>query len=146
MNAAREALFESLDVPIGGVTQDRIMMVWPKVEGLLKRVVRPEEGYDLNDVRIALMTGKMQLWVIGDFLAVTVTSIVEMPQHRVLWVNYMAGDHMATWLEDWLTVQEAYAEHNKCRYIEFRGRGGWRKISQKHPSYKPAQTIFQKEI
>ncbi len=146
MVARAEDLFEQLDTPIGGVPSDAVVQVWPKVEPLLQRVVKPYTGYSLDSVLTGLQLGAMQLWVIGDFQGVVVTQLIQRPLHSVLWVQFLAGDYMNEWLDDWITVQEEFARAHECVAIEFSGRKGWNKIHEKHREYKPMLTTFRREL
>lgn len=146
MAAVAEKIFDEIDTPIGGVPIPQIMAVWPKVEPLLRRVVIPTTGYDLGSVLTQLQMGYMQLWVIGDFQAVAVTQIQIRPLHKVLWSQFIAGDHADEWLDDWEVVQAEYARANDCVAVEFSGRPGWRKFQQKYREYKPVLTTYRKEL
>jgi hypothetical protein len=133
-------------IPIGGVPSEHIMVVWDKVEPLLARVVKPETGHTLDSVRADLFMSKSQLWVVGDFQGVIITTIEERPAHRVLFTTFLAGDHMDDWLSDWIDIQDQYAQHNGCVAVEFAGRKGWNKIGEKRPEWKPIRTIFRREF
>lgn len=137
---------EKLETPIAMVPAEKIMAVWKRVEPLLKRVVRPHSGYSLINVLTELQLNRMQLWVIGDFQAVAVTSLQQRPLHKILWVQFLAGDHMDSWLDDWETVQLDYARHCDCAAVEFCGRKGWGKLNKHHPEYKPVWTIYRREL
>ena len=148
MVANAEELFEQLSTPIGGVPPEMIMSVWDKAEPLLRRCVRPETGYTLETLLTALQFGKIQLWVIGDFQGVVCTQIKvnDPPVPPILWVQFLAGDHMDEWLDDWREVMEAFALANGCNAVEFAGRKGWNKIQERHPEYKATWTIFRREL
>lgn len=146
MSAAAENIFEEIENQIGGVPPERVMQVWEKIEPILARVVKPETGYSLDSVLTALQMAQMQLWVINDFQAVAVTRIEMRPLNKVLWVQFMAGDDIEAWMDDWRRVSEAYARHNECAAIEFSGRRGWIKFNHRHPDYKPVLTTFRKEL
>ena len=141
-----EAILETLSTPIRGVLANDVVKSWPRVEPILKRVVTPQTGYTLDHVLTELQLKQAQLWVIGDYQAVVITKIVVRPLHSVLWVHFIAGSKMHEWLEDWITVQEEFAQYHNCAAVEFSGRGGWRKIGEKHPTYKPVLTTFRKDL
>ena len=141
-----EAVFDEIETPIGGVPPDQVMAVWDRIEPLLRRVVKPQTGQTMDSVLYALQMTQTQLWVIGDFQAIVITSIEQRPLHRVLWVQFCAGDYMDEWLDDWIAVQEEFARANDCAAVEFSGRKGWNKIHQKHRDYKPVLTTFRKEL
>jgi 8-oxo-dGTP pyrophosphatase MutT (NUDIX family) len=146
MSAEREEVFDDITNAIGGVRAELLMPVWPKAVQVLRRAVRPETGYTLDAVLTELQTGHMQLWVINDFQGVVVTQIKVLPLHKVLWVMFLAGDHMDDWLDDWIQVQEEYARFNNCVAVEFSGRKGWQKIAERRRGYKPTWTIFRREL
>lgn len=146
MVANAEDIFERIDTPIGGVPPERMMQVWDRAEPILARVVKPQSGYTLETLLTELQFGSMQLWVIGDFQGVVVTQIKTPPVGPCLWVQFMAGDHMNEWLDDWKEVMEAFARERGCIAIEFAGRKGWNKIQERHPEYKATWTIFRKEL
>lgn len=148
MSAAAEKIFDEIETPIGGVPADMVMTVWHRVEPVLRRVVKPATGYDLDAVLNELQLGQMQLWVIGDFQAVAVTRIQERPRQRVLWCQFIAGDSIEDWLDDWVAVQTEFAKAHDCAAIEFSGRQGWHKYARKFRfrDYKPVLTTFRKEL
>lgn len=146
MSAAAETIFDEIDAKIGGVPPQLVVRVWPKVEPLLRRVVKPETGYSLDSILTALQLGAMQLWVVNDFQAAILTSVEQRPLHSVLFVPFLVGDNMDEWLDDWIAVQEEYARHNNCVAVEFQGRRGWNKVHEQHRDYKPIRTVFRKEF
>ncbi len=144
---AHEDVFDELQTPIGGVESHRIMQIWDRVEPLFARVVRPETGWSLNSLLTGLQMGLLQLWVIGDFEGVVATQIQERPEHKVLWVQFIAGENMVDWLDDWITVQEAFAREHGCVAVEFSGRKGWHKVSERLGNdYKPILTTFRRDL
>lgn len=147
MNAAAEHLvFDEIETPIGGVPADLVLRVWGRVEAILRRVVKPDTGYRLEDVLTRLQLAQWQLWVIGDFEAVAVTELQVRPLHNVLWVQFIAGDNVDDWLGDWERVLEAFARANECKAVEFNGRRGWHKFQHKFRNYKPVMTTYRREI
>lgn len=146
MVAAAEKIFDEIDTPIGGVPPEQVMNVWHKVEPLLKRVVKPHTGYDLHTLLTLLQLSRMQLWVIGDFQAVAITEIQDRPIHRVLWCQFVVGDKVDDWLDDWERVQAEFAKANGCVAVEFSGRKGWHKFQNKYKNYKPVLVTYRKEL
>ena len=113
----------------------------------LADLIQPATGHTLQSVLRALQTANMQLWVIGDFLAVVITSIEQRPSgERIMAVNYIAGSGMDRWLGDWLAVQEAYGKAHDCVAIELAGRRGWQKALAMWPEYKTAYTVYRREL
>ena len=147
MSAAIETIFDEIDTPIGGVPPMEIMSVWDKAAPLLQRVVKPESGYDLGHVLTQLQMARWQLWVIGDFQAVAITEIQIRPLHKVLWCQFVAGDDVDEWLDDWERVMSEYAKAMDCAAVEWSGRRGWAKFQQKYSKvYKAVMTTYRKEL
>lgn len=117
-----------LTTPIGGVPAEYVLAVWPKIEPILKRVVTPDTGFDLAHVLAQLQDGLWQLWVVGNFDAVIITSIEIRPLHKVLWVHYCAGDNFEEWVDDWVTLQDEFGRAQGCKAVEFVGRTGWTRV------------------
>lgn len=141
-NAAQKPL----EIQIGGIPSDQIMSVWPGVEPVLARVIKPDTGYTMQSVLTALQLANMQLWVIGNFQGVVVTQIENRPAQRILYTLFLAGDNMAEWIDEWCEVQDAYARHNGCAAVEFNGRKGWNKIGEAKPEWKAIRTVFRREL
>ena len=85
---------ELMDIPVGGVPSDKVMLVWDRVEPILARVVKPETGHSLDSVLSALQMAQMQLWVVGDFQGVVVTSVEQRPVQRVLFINFLCFENV----------------------------------------------------
>ena len=131
--------------PIGGVPAEHVLTVWGKIEPILKRVVTPETGFDLAHVLAQLHDGMWQLWVVGNFDAVIITSIEIRPLHKVLWVHYCAGDDLEDWLDDWLHLQDEFARAHNCASIEFMGRVGWSRVLASR-GYSRKMVLMVKEL
>ncbi len=147
MSAAEKEVFEDLKTPIGGVPAEMVVQVWDKVAPILARVVKPETGYAVDDVLTELQFARMQLWVIDDFKAVIVTTILQLPLRKTLWIQFVAGDDLDDWMDDWIVVQEGFARYNGCSVIECSGRSGWtKKLCNRYPGYKAVTTNYYKEL
>lgn len=146
MAAAAEKVFDEIETPIGGVPPEAVMHVWERCVPLLRRVVKPHSGYDLDALLFELQMARMQLWVIGNFQAVAVTQIQVRPLHKVLWCQFIAGDNIEEWLDDWERVQAEFARANDCAAVEFSGRPGWRKFHNKYRKYRPVLTTYRKDL
>ena len=147
MVANPKDIFDEIDTPIGGVPPVEVMHVWHKVEPLLRRVVKPHTGYSLESVLLKLQLAHWQLWVMGDFQAVAITEIQERPLHKVLWCQFIVGDDVDEWLDDWERVQTEFAKAHDCVAVEFSGRRGWAKFEKKYGKiYKAVLTTYRKDL
>lgn len=131
---------------IGIVPSDKVVEIWEYAEPLFARVVRPFTGWSLDTLLTAFQTGHFQLWTIGDFKGVAATQIQLRPIEKVLWVQFIAGNDMDEWLDDWSETMDAFAQAHDCPAIEFSGRPGWKKINERYPQYKPILTTFRREL
>lgn len=137
----------NLDTPIGGVAPEYVLSVWPKVEPILKRVIKPDSGYAPHHVLMEIQQRIAQLWIIGDFDAAVITKILVKPLHKVLFIPFMAGNGYEVWRDDWQALMEAYAIHNGCSAIEWSGRRGWKRLADSHgDGYKPMLITIRKEL
>jgi hypothetical protein len=132
----------NLKAHIGGVPVNRIDLVWPRVARLFQRIDKAQVAYLYGEMK----AGKIQLWVVNDFEGVVGTSIEHRQYERVLFVDFLAGQNLRTWLDDWITVMETFARSHMCDAVEFRGRRGWRIFERRHQDYKPKFTIYRKEL
>lgn len=118
--------------------------VWGWVEPLLSKVAN-KGGFTSDSILTDVQMGQAQLWNVKD-LAVIVTRITQRPLERVLWVEWLAGERMDEWLEDWEKVQNDFAKSNGCTAVEFQGRKGWHKFNKAYEDYRPLATIFRREL
>ena len=146
MVARAEEIFDDINTPIGGVPPDMVMTVWDTCVPLLRRVVKPDTGYDLDKLLTALQLASLQLWVIADFKAVCVTQVQDRPLHRVMWCQFIAGDDVAEWIDDWEKVLAEFGRAHDCVAIEFSGRPGWKIFQERFRKYKPKLVTYRKEI
>lgn len=131
---------------IGGVPAAKLMKIWDRLNPLLKRVVKEHTGYTPEHVLTELQLNKMQAWVVNDFQAVIITSVLQKPLHKVLFVPFLAGDNMDDWLGDMGDFLEELAIQRGCKAIEFEGRKGWGKINKHYPEYKPLRVTYRREL
>jgi hypothetical protein len=144
--ARAEEIFDDIDTPIGGVQPDQLMSVWHKCVPLLRRVVKPHTGYDLDSLLTSLQLAQKQLWVIGDFQAVCVTEIQLRPAASVMWCQFIVGDDVKDWIDDWEKVIAEFGRAHDCVAVEFCGRPGWKAFQEKFKQYKPVLVTYRKEI
>lgn len=139
------AINETTATQVRGVPAEHVVALWPKVEPILKRVVEPRSGYNLDHVLTKLQLCHWQLWVIGDFQACAITCFENRPLGCVLWVQYIVGTDMNEWLDDWEKAVDAIAQDNGCVATEFAGRKGWCRVQKQHSDYKIIAHVCRKE-
>ena len=141
------ATAESIATPVRGVPPEHVVALWPRVAPILERVVLPETGYALDHVLTELQLSRWLLWIIGDFDGAVITSVQARPLERVLWVQYMVGEGMADWLDDWIAVQDEYARDMGCTAVEFQSsRKAWARIRDKYPEHESEYAIWRKRL
>lgn len=131
---------------VGGVPTDKVSLVWDKVAPILKTVIKPETGMNLDCVYRELLTGNAQLWVVNDFEGVVVSHILYRPLDKVLRATWLAGSNMNAWLRDCEQMLEEFARHHECTAMIMQGRKGFRAYEKEFRDYKPAQTVYYKDL
>lgn len=146
MSEAAE-VFEQLDNPIGGVMPEHLAAVLPRVQPLLEKVVWPHTGHTIESALRDIALGYTQLWVVGDFHSIFVTRIVPRPNDTVLWVEWMAGEKLKSWVGDMFSVCRAFAEAHACSAIEFNGPAGvWERYEDEYPEFKNIAKVYRCEL
>lgn len=123
-----------------------IMRLWPRLRHNLQAVVKPQTGYNLDQVLTLLQTGAFQAWVIDDYKAVAVTYVVNRPLHNVLWVQFIAGKNADQWLKKLSKALRKAARKMDCKAVEFAGRRGWSRIKKDYPEFREIYYIFRCEV
>ena len=115
------------------------------IESLLDPVTR-KRGYTAETVIDRVKSGDSTMWSINDLGAVGVTDFVQRTTERVLWVSWLAGTDMVTWLDDWLLKLDELAAWSNCDAIEFQGRKGWERTPKVSADYTQLMTLHRKEL
>lgn len=144
MEAAHD-IFSEIEVFIGRVPEEKLLTVWPRVLPLVEKMIAKHPGRCPEALLGELLCGAGELWVIGDFQAISITRINHKPREKALFIEWLGGDGIDEWVEDWLKVAEAYAKAMQCDCVEFFGRMGYRRY-EKRFNYKPVNTIYRKEL
>ena len=118
-----------------GVPVGQIITVWSDVRHLIEQGLR-NDNYLPRDILAALVSGDMQLWIMGRPPAVAlVTEIVNYPQRRVCRLIIGAAD--PGWRTHWLPSLarvEAWAKAQGCQGMEVNyARKGWARLLKRKP-------------
>lgn len=115
------------------------------VEQLLLRVVTPASGYTMPSLLEDLQAGRALMWAVwdGEPVAVMVGYVQDRPTGRVLWIQFVAGDNMDSWLPALADDGTRFAQESGCVAIEFAGRRGWEKVLS---DYNVAGVIMRREF
>lgn len=96
--------------------------IWPQVESLIKTGLTASHGErNVDDIRQAIIEEKSQLFVWRDarqIHAVLVTSIVQYPQYRSVFVEAMAGRGMLQFMKEYWQPFCLWAEANGAKVLE----------------------------
>ena len=141
----RDNIFSEIETYIGRVREDKLLAVWPQVLPVVEKILTKHPGVTPNAILGDLLVGAFELWVIGDFQAISITRIVNKPREKMLFIEWLGGESIDDWVEDWLKVAEAYAKAIGCDSVEFFGRIGYRRY-EKRFNYKPVNTVYRKEL
>ena len=122
-------------------------LAWAEAGPLLAgAIARGDGNYTPYDVYLALVDGRMQLWIAelgGRAQAAMVTRIVDYPQKRVCAVAWLGGRRRESW---WplMPQLELWARAMGCVAVEaWVGRRGWRRLL---PDWRPVYRVLRKEI
>ncbi|KKM72398.1 hypothetical protein LCGC14_1420940 [marine sediment metagenome] len=100
-------------------------------------------GYTLDDVRVAVESGKMQLWP-GQKSAI-ITQVLERPQGRELYFFLAAGDMEE--VQRLYKIVIAWGQSKGCKHAAFVGRRGWSKsFLTREEGWKAKHVVYEREI
>jgi hypothetical protein len=130
----------SSEQKVGLLEPQQVFECWNGVLSALNKVPHFWDYYTPESLLTMAVKGKVQVWLIGDERDVeltVVTSVVEYPNIKVLWIMAASGEKIDVYSERLHDVFEGYAKLQGCSRIEIRGRGGWLKKFGKFrdPSY-----------
>lgn len=118
-------------IAVQGVPAQMAQLWWPRIAHWCEEALGYSGGLlDLEDVKQAVASRDMQLWVIHDGkgpVAACVTEIRRWPRASVLTVLLLGGEQMHSWvaaLDDTLT---RFAQSQGCKGLDCYGRKGWSK-------------------
>lgn len=116
---------------------DEVMAAWESAEPILQRALdKFDYGSDSDHILLDLLNGNRQLWIIGVFDAVAITSVKTLPKFSVLDISLLAGDNIEVWLEKLVSQLTMYAKACGCKYVDGFGRKGWTRKLESH-GFKP---------
>lgn len=108
--------------------------MWPVVAPLIKKALPYAEGkLDLEDVKKALLSSDMQLWVACDssgIFAACVTQIIKYPQSDWAVILFVGGIRIHELLNAQIITD--WAKDAGCSHIECWGRPGWERLLNRH--------------
>lgn len=132
---------------VHGVLAADAAELWPSIAHHIARALAVmDTGYSLDDLLEAVQQRDKQLWIVNDGQAAGITSVHKLPQWKKLIVEYLAGDCMAEWEDDWFGAMTAFASLQQCKYIEAHGRPGWVRIAQQRGDSAAAFSVLRKTI
>jgi len=140
-----------MGIEISLVPPVHVHEVWKEASPFLKRSTDLSGGrYRLRDLRAKLEAGEFQLWIIfeGDpknMLAAITSTFSIYPQCRSLHGQFLGGDRLDEWREQFCSIFDRWGRDNGCRMIEFTGRKGWGKALESN-GYREAFRIFQRDL
>jgi hypothetical protein len=134
------------DLTVYSIPANEVLSVMPGILPMLETVVKPDTGHTIENVISSLLLGQKQLWIIGDFVALTITHVQQRPTETTLWVDWLVGNDMPKWVVAWMEFQERMACEIGCNAIEFNGRIGYKKFEKLYKKCKPIRTLYRQEV
>ena len=130
-------------VPPAQLSERLLERLVPMLEGVLKE----EHDCTVESVILDLFKGDMQLWVVNDFEGVILTRIMPRARRSVLSIEWLVGENMQGWLEDWMPIQTEFAKAHGCDRVEFgTPRSVERTVKRLHPEFEPMYTIYRCKV
>lgn len=109
------------------VPPQAVKHVWHQVEPLLQPAVDMNDGYLIEDVYVALRTGRHMLWVYGNtdkIHAALTLEVLNYPRTKRVFVIFVGGDKFVDWKE-YFPMLHDYAMVVGASSIEGIGRKGF---------------------
>jgi hypothetical protein len=122
-----------------------------EVEKLLDKVIPYTGGrYNKEDIKEALHSNQMQLWLAFDAINEKIDGLVvshfsTYPRKKVLTLLLCSGKNLDSWYYPMLSDLEKFAVINECSSIETGGRKGWIKRMKKD-NYHQKFYLVEKEV
>lgn len=130
-------------VPATHISEPVLERLVPMLEGALK----DEHDCTIESVILDLFKGETQLWVVNDFEGVVLTRIMPRARRKILSIEWLVGENMKDWLEDWMPIQMGFAKDQGCGMIEFgTPRSVKRTVKRLHPEFEPVYTVYRCKV
>lgn len=138
-----------MEIKVSLVPSFEVANIWDKVSRMLKLATDQSQGrYGLNDLKEKLMSGEFQLWIIFtpdyEILAAITSTFTQYPRCKALHGQFLGGERMDEWRDEFCRVFDNWAIDNACEFIEFSGRPGWSKALEPN-GYREVFRTFQRE-
>jgi len=131
---------------VEGILYTEAHKIWDRIAPWLQQALDViDTGYSTEDLLTEVQMRRKQCWLIND-KAVGITSLVKYPQWTKLVVEYLAGEGMNEWEDEWFTEMTRYAEAHGCKYIEVQGRKGWARIAKSRRDDVMSYTVSRKTV
>ena len=114
----------------------------------LERAINYSDGrYSPLAVFEDIKSGNQQLWVIteGNIIGAATTKIVDYPERRTLFIQFMSGDDFSFWRGEGYERIAQYAKEKGCDSIEFFGRPGLKKHAREL-GFEATYTVFERKL
>lgn len=129
---------------IAGIPHDQIDQWWPLVEPFVARGLEYADGkFTTDDIREALKTRDMQLWIANTLDSIGITQVVIYPRKKVCLVVMVAGSYLDRWVDEMETTFVAWAKERGCHSIEAFCRPGWEKVL---PDWHKLHVVLGREL
>lgn len=141
---------KEVELVISLVPVQAIPVIWDKVGHMLKRATDLSQGrYRLHDLKAKLLSGEFQLWVVMDgthkILAAITSTFTVYPQGKSLHGQFLGGDRLEDWKDDFCDIFKRWAYDNHCSMIEFTGRKGWSRVLEPN-GYREVFRTYQIDL
>jgi hypothetical protein len=114
-----------------GILSTDIDRVWPIVQNNIEEAVKTARGkYTVEDLHQELKDRDCQLWIYRSPTArgVFVTQIHSYKRQKVCGIRIATGHNYQEWMDEGMSILEAWAKEQGCDAIELIARPGWSRI------------------
>lgn len=122
---------------------------WADLAPFFAKVPQHTNGcYEPDDILADLLKGEQVLWVAWDndqkrVDAVMTTRLAEFPRRKICEVIFVYGSRMATWLTEFVTTVEQYAQEQGATGLAGSFRRGWLRV---WPGCREHGTVLFKDL
>lgn len=128
------------------VPTDMTDEAWPACRHLIAEALEYTQGFTPEDVRVRILNGLSQLWVVEkdmQIVACAVTEVANYPRAKSLLVWLLCGVNFEQWKEC-VAQLEMFARAHGCSTIEAVGRRGFEKMVRDLGFTSPRATFVKK--
>lgn len=132
---------------LGVISPADIDRTWSLCAPMLKKAVRKENPYTLEEYKQGLKDGTFQLWTWVEnnkIICCGITTILTFPSKKICSMPIVGGTYLKIWKEESQRIIAEWAKRNGCAIIEgYASRKGWLRVL---PNWKPVWITIHRSL